>query len=93
MSNRLLLIELDKSSLSICGPGVHDRFQGNRRLHEGCRARQPPDQQLQPLTFSTSWPSLPDAVAVERAGPLPANFAHSGVKGSVFVDAPPLARH
>ena len=47
------------------------------------------DLELTPLTFSASWLTSPDTVAVERVAELAASLA----RGSVIVDAPPQARH
>src|SRR6202795_3181656 len=47
------------------------------------------DQQMPLLTFSASWLTSPDTVAVERVAELAANLA----RGGVIVDAPRRARH
>ena len=47
------------------------------------------DLQIPPLTFSASWLTSPDTVAVERVAELAAKLA----QGSVVVDAPLQARH
>jgi DNA-binding transcriptional LysR family regulator len=45
--------------------------------------------QIPPLTFSASWLTSPDTVAIERVAELAAQLA----RGSVIVDAPGEARH
>jgi DNA-binding transcriptional LysR family regulator len=45
--------------------------------------------QIPPLTFSASWLTSPDTVAIERVAELAAKLA----QGSVIVDAPREARH
>src|ERR1700761_7232441 len=45
--------------------------------------------QIPPLTFSASWLTSPDTVAIERVAELAAQLA----QGSVIVDAPNQARH
>jgi DNA-binding transcriptional LysR family regulator len=47
------------------------------------------DQQMPNLTFSASWLTSPDTVAVERVAELAAKLA----QGSVVIDAPLQARH
>src|SRR6201999_3757614 len=47
------------------------------------------DLMIPPLTFSASWLSSPDTVAIERVAELAATLA----QGSVIVDAPQAARH
>jgi hypothetical protein len=45
--------------------------------------------QMPLLTFSASWLTSPDTVAVERVAELAASLA----RGSAVIDAPPQARH
>ena len=49
----------------------------------------PDDVKLPPLTFSASWLSSPDTVAIERVAQLARQIAQS----SVAVDAAAAARH
>jgi hypothetical protein len=49
--------------------------------------------QIPPLTFSASWLTSPDTVAIERVAELAAQLAQGNLDHSVIVDAPREARH